>query len=62
LILASIKRDGDSAFRDVSFFFMFSACLVGRRYWSDGPRSDCVAAAQLSAPAIIMSHTGSLMS
>src|SRR5690242_3754526 len=30
LIFSSIKRDGDSAFRDASFFFfiMLSACLV----------------------------------
>jgi len=68
LILASIKRDGDSAFRDVSLFFfvvvffMPSACLVGLRYWSDAPGFHCVAVTQLSTPSTMMAHPGSLMS
>ena len=40
VILASIKRDGDSAFRDVSFFFIMSssgrsATRARQRIWSN---------------------------
>src|SRR5262249_60640973 len=35
--------------------------LVGRRHWSDGPGIHPTVAAHASAPAIRMSHTGSLI-